>query len=313
MSLRLLVSLLERSGHEVLTARNGKEALAIALEKSPQMVVTDWMMPEMDGLELCKQLRRMEAGRKLYILILTGRAEEERIVEAFDAGADDYIVKPFNPRLLSARIKPGVRVILLQEDNDRQVKMKEELNARLSVEKRKLKAAAMTDPLTELPNRRYAMKRLDKEWANSLRSTLSLSVIMLDVDHFKLVNDTWGHDVGDVVLQSTAKAIQSVLRRGDTCARMGGEEFLVICPNTDSRGTLKVAERIRTAVESNVVKYEGFQGRITISLGVGARTPEVTTIDALLKMADEAVYDAKRGGRNRVAVGRPPKKGKRTA
>ena len=313
VSLRLLVSLLEKSGHEVLTARNGKEALAIALEKNPQMVVTDWMMPEMDGLELCKQLRRMEVGRKLYILILTGRAEEERIVEAFDAGADDYIVKPFNPRLLSARIKPGLRVILLQEDNERQVQIKEELNARLANEKRKLKAAAMTDALTELPNRRYAMRRLEKEWANSLRSKLPLSVIMLDIDHFKLVNDTWGHDVGDRVLQSTSRQIMSVLRRGDTCARMGGEEFLVICPTTDARGTLRVAERIRHAVESNVIKYQRFQGNVTISLGIGIRTAEINTIDELLKMSDEAVYEAKRNGRNRVSIGRPPDEGKRSA
>ena len=306
VSLRLLVSLLKKAGHTVLTATNGKEALAVALEKGPQMVVTDWMMPEMDGLELCKQLRRMEAGQNLYILILTGRAEEDRIVEAFEAGADDYIVKPFNPKLLRARIRPGVRVIQLQEQNDRHLKTKEELNARLSIEKRKLKAAAMTDALTELPNRRYAMKRLEKEWANSLRSNLPLSVIMLDIDHFKMINDTHGHDVGDAVLQSTAKAIQRVLRRGDTCARIGGEEFLVVCPNTGPKGTLRVAERIRQSIEENMIQMDGSPSNVTASLGVGIRTPEAGTIDALLKMADEAVYEAKRGGRNRVLMGRPP-------
>jgi two-component system cell cycle response regulator len=314
VSLKLLVALLKKAGHQVLTAHNGKEALAVALEMNPQMVVTDWMMPEMDGIELCKQLRRMEAGRKLYILILTGQDEEARIVEAFEAGADDYIVKPFNPKLLMARIRPGVRVILLQEDNDRQVKIKEELNARLSIEKRKLKAAAMTDALTDLPNRRYAMKRLEKEWANGTRSNLPLATIMLDIDHFKVVNDTFGHDVGDTVLQSSARAIQRVLRRGDTCARIGGEEFLVICPNTTPEGAMRVAERIRQTVEENVVKRGEFQGRITISLGVGYRDETTMSIDALLKMADEAVYAAKRAGRNRVALGSPPKdKGKKSA
>ena len=313
VSLKLLVRLLERAGHQVYTARNGKEALAVFLDKNPQMVVTDWMMPEMDGIELCKQLRKMEAGRKLYILILTGRAEEERIVEAFEAGADDYIVKPFNPKLLKARIRPGVRVILLQEDNDRQVHQKEELNARLSIEKRKLKAAAMTDFLTELPNRRQAMKRLEREWANSIRSGLPLSVVMLDVDNFKIVNDTHGHDIGDVVLQSTARAIRRVLRRGDTCARMGGEEFLVICPNTDKDGAWNAAERIRSAIESNGIQTDGFVGSVTVSAGIGVHDDSVASIDALLKVADEAVYAAKRAGRNRTALGSPPQQGKKSA
>ena len=314
VSLRLLVSLLQKGGHEVLTAKDGKEALQVYVEQGAQVVITDWMMPNMDGLLLCRQLRRTEEGRKLYILVLTGRTEEERIVEAFQAGVDDYIAKPFKPELLTARIQPAIRVIMLQEEHDRQVRAKERLNRQLDIERRKFKAAAMTDSLTELPNRRYAMKRLEKEWSNSLRSGSSFSVAMIDVDHFKRVNDQCGHDVGDVVLRATARSIQKVLRRGDTCARMGGEEFLVICPNTDTAdGLLNVAERIRKAVENNVVKSSGFEGSVTVSVGAAVRTDAIGSIDVLLKMADEAVYQAKDAGRNQVVLASLPPADRKSA
>ena len=314
VSLKLLVSLLHRSGHEVITASNGREALELYIEKGAQVVITDWMMPEMDGLMLCRQLRRTDEGRKLYILLLTGRTEEERIVEAFQAGVDDYIVKPFKPELLAARIQPAIRVIQLQDDYDRQVRAKERLNRQLDIEKRKYKMAAITDSLTDLGNRRYAMKRLEKEWANSQRSGTSFAVIMLDIDHFKKVNDRWGHDVGDAVLRATARTIQRVLRRGDTCARMGGEEFLVICPYTDTEEAVAtVAERIRETVASTAIECEGFEGSVTISLGAAIYTPAIPSIDALLKVADEAVYEAKNAGRDQVRIGQPPSSGRASA
>jgi diguanylate cyclase (GGDEF)-like protein len=304
ISLRIVVSLLERQGHRVTVARNGHEALAAALGKPPQMVVTDWMMPEMDGLELCKRLRSTDTGRDLYILILTGQNEEERIVEAFEAGADDHVAKPVNSRLLLARIRPGIRVIELQERLQGEVREKDEANARLAIEKRKFKVASMTDALTELPNRRYAMKRLEKEWATSARASLPLSVILLDIDHFKIVNDTYGHDVGDEVLKATAHAVNRVLRTSDTCTRMGGEEFLVICPGTPLEGAGQLAERIRVAIETNQVQRPAFtQGNVTVSLGVACNANGAAgSIDELLKAADEAVYQAKRLGRNRIAV-----------
>ena len=303
-SLHLVKALLERSGHEVVTARNGQEALAIALAEPPQMVVTDWLMPGMDGLELCKRLRSTEAGQDFYILILTGQNEEQRIVEAFEAGADDHVAKPVNPKLLLARIRPGIRVIRLQEHLRGEVREKEAANQRLAIEKRRLKLASDTDPLTELPNRRYAMKRLEKEWATSQRSKLPLSVILLDIDNFKQVNDTFGHDVGDRVLCATARAISRVLRTSDTCARVGGEEFLVICPGTHLDGIGQLAERIRLTVEGSEVPDPAFtQRRVTASLGVACSTSaRIDSIDTLLKVADEGVYRAKRMGRNRVAL-----------
>jgi diguanylate cyclase (GGDEF)-like protein len=303
-SLRLVRALLEKAGHSVTTATNGQEALNMALDNPPQMVVTDWVMPGMDGVELCRHLRGTDAGRDLYILILTGQNEEQRIVEAFEAGADDHLAKPVNAKLLLARIRPGVRVIQLQERLQGEVREKEEANNYLAIEKRKFKVASMTDSLTELPNRRYAMRRLEKEWATSQRSHLPMSVILLDIDYFKKVNDTFGHDVGDQVLISTSRTIARVLRTSDTCTRMGGEEFLVICPGTPLEGALQLAERIRAAVEASIVAVPAFtQQRVTISLGVGCNSSDgIDSIDALLKTADEGVYNAKRLGRNCVAL-----------
>ncbi|MSR63684.1 MAG: diguanylate cyclase [Planctomycetes bacterium] len=305
-SLRMVEALLTRAGHQVTTARHGQEALTKALQDPPQMVVTDWMMPGMDGVELCKRLRSTDAGRDLYILILTGQNEEERIVETLEAGADDHVGKPINTKLLLARIRPGLRVVQLQERLQGEMREKDEANARLAIEKRKFKVASMTDALTELPNRRYAMKRLEKEWATSQRANLPLSVILLDIDHFKLVNDTFGHDVGDQVLIATSKAISKVLRTSDTCTRMGGEEFLIICPGTPLEGAQNLAERIRAAVEANEVQVPSFTQRVVrVSLGVACNTSQGSaSIDTLLKASDEAVYLAKRLGRNCVSL--PP-------
>ena len=299
MSLALLARTLQKAGHEVQTAANGSEALQQALETSPQVVIADWMMPEMDGLELCRALRRIECGRNMFFLLLTGRGEEDRIVEAFDAGVDDYVHKPFNARVLMARIKGGQRVIELQErvESDRKMILKQV--AELGLMTRKLRNAALTDVLTDLPNRRYAMKRLEADWDTSTRNGTPLALIVIDIDHFKRVNDTHGHDVGDAVLKETAGILRRTTRQGEEASRLGGEEFLVICPNTNEAQAAICAERLRAAVERNVVKSGTFDGGVTISLGVAQRTPQMTHFDMLLKAADDAVYCAKTAGRNR--------------
>lgn len=304
VSLRLLVQHLLRAGHYVLTATDGREALAVTLEQNPQIVVTDWVMPEMDGLELCKALRRNGDCRNIYVLILTGRAEEDRIVEAFDAGVDDYVTKPFNSRVLLARIRGGQRVVQLQEKVEQRNRELLELYNKEARQARKERHAAMTDSLTELYNRRYAMKRLEMDWANSTRSGQPYSVIMMDIDRFKHVNDTCGHAVGDQVLVATARAIKDGLRRGDVCARIGGEEFLVLCPNTDGAGAALVAERIRRNVRETV-RYGEDATPVTVSLGVAMRTPDLPSFEVLLKLADEAVYRAKADHDKVVVAGRP--------
>ncbi len=302
-SLKILERTLRKAGHEVITAVNGSEALRIALEVHPHAVIADWMMPEMDGIDLCKALRRSELGRSVFFLLLTGRGEEDRIVEAFDAGDDDYVTKPFNPKILLARLKGGQRVIELQErvEANRRVVMKQV--AEMGLLTRKLRNAAHTDALTELPNRRYAMARLEAEWETSNTNAMRpLSAILIDIDHFKKVNDTYGHDVGDLVLKEVAVVLRANTRQGEEAARLGGEEFFVVCANTDEERARIAGERLRLAIERHVISGLGFQGSVTISVGVAQRTPDMATQDALIKAADHAVYAAKAAGRNRVVA-----------
>jgi len=304
VALKLLAKHLEQDGNVVEVASNGKEALGKALEFDPHIVVTDWMMPEMDGVQLCKALRLYPSGRKKYILLLTGRAEEDRVVEAFDAGADDYIVKPFKPKLLLARIRAGKRMVLLQQQVEREKKVQRDQMAKLQLLTRKLREAAMTDTLTELANRRYVMKRLETEWSTAERSGRPLAAVLLDIDHFKQVNDKYGHDTGDLVLQSVAKVLTESVRRGDTVARIGGEEFLVLCPNTELEEAIQVAERVRSSTERELIKSGTFEGNVTMSGGVAVRSATMKGKDELLKLADEACYESKRNGRNQISVAR---------
>ena len=302
VSLKVLVHHLSRDGHSVTQAHNGRQALEQTLLEPPQLIVTDWMMPEMDGIEYCKALRLTPAGRGMYVLILTSREDEERVVEAFDAGADDYVVKPFNARILLARVRAGQRMIELREQVEMDRQQRALQLAEMAVLNRRLRAAALTDVLTDLPNRRYAMKRLEQELARSQRSGAPLSVMMLDIDFFKKVNDLYGHDVGDHVLRETASMLQSMTRRGDVVCRLGGEEFLVICSNCDLAEAARSAERIRAAIESHAISMAGADRGVTVSLGVAQRTAEIQDVDQLLKQADRRVYEAKARGRNRVVA-----------
>jgi two-component system, cell cycle response regulator len=300
MSLKLLERTLRKAGHHVTCARDGREALQIALETNPQVVLADWMMPELDGLDLCRALRRIESGQDMYFLLLTGRDDEDRVVEAFEAGVDDYVAKPFNARILMARLKGGQRVIELKAKVDANHKTMMQQVAELGAMTRKLRTAALTDALTELPNRRYIMKRLEQEWDSADRTARPLSVIMIDIDHFKKVNDIHGHDVGDVVLKETANVLKGATRQGEEVARLGGEEFLVVCPNSSLAQARVCAERIRLSIERRVIQSGSFNRNVTVSLGVAERLPTTANHEALFKAADEAVYAAKNGGRNQV-------------
>jgi len=307
VSLRLLVRHLRSEGFDVSMARNGKEGLKRALQEKPDLLVVDHEMPDLDGLEVVEALRRSSVGASMYILLLTGTEDEELLIRAFDAGVDDFVRKPFLPRLLSARMKAGVRIANLQRKVERDRKTILEQLADRNMLNRKLRTASLTDPLTGLPNRRHAMNRLESEWKASERTGTPFSLIMMDIDRFKQVNDTYGHDVGDLVLQATAGAVKGALRGEDEACRIGGEEFIVICRNAGAEDGAVVAERIRAAVEQNVVDAPGFGKAVTVSLGVastGDHGGEFSqeSLMALMKGADEAVYQAKNGGRNRVCI-----------
>jgi len=311
VGLKLLERHLIKAGHAVTTAVNGEEALQTALEDTPQLVVADWTMPGLDGVGLCRALRRIATGRRIYFLLLTGRGEEDSIIEAFEAGVDEYIVKPFKPKILLARIQAGCRIIRLQAQVEQEQATQRKQLAELQVLTRKLRSAALTDPLTELPNRRYAMKRATQTWESSSRTGVPMSLIMLDIDHFKKVNDEYGHDAGDAVLRETAKCLAGSCREDEDVCRIGGEEFLVVCGNTTADQAAVLAERLRSSVEQNLIRWKDLHRSITLSLGIASRQPGMESIDELLKAADEAVYLAKHQGRNRAVIWSPgPRKRK---
>jgi two-component system, cell cycle response regulator len=291
---------LERAGHHVAVANDGMEALAILRQSPPEVILSDWHMPGMDGLNLCRFVRSSEYGRRMFFILFTAEVDEAKIVRAYEVGIDDFIDKRSPLPLLLARISAARKFLLHWEhiDQDRRI-------IRMHCEVSRLQAAKMrhdslTDTLTELPNRRYAMERLRDEWARSDRSGSDMSVVMMDIDFFKLVNDQHGHDVGDVVLKEVAFAIREVTRRGEAACRIGGEEFLIICSDTNLSAASKCAERVRVAIESRTIAAGSFDSNVTVSLGVAHKSAATQNLDALFKAADEAVYFAKENGRNRV-------------
>ncbi len=300
--LRLLEHHLVIGGYRVLTALDGHSALRVVREQVPHVVLTDWIMPGMTGGQFLRALRETENGRHVYGIVLTARDEEEQVVAAFDAGADDFVAKPYNPRVLMARVAAGHRMVELQRRVRADRERRYSQVAEMGMMTRKLHAAAHTDVLTDLPNRRYAMKRLEQEWSDAVRLERPISVLVADVDSFKSLNDRHGHDIGDVVLRSTAGVLRANTRRGDVVCRLGGEEFLVINVNSDEYGAGMCAERLRRSVEENVVRSDSFEGRVTISVGLATRHSGLSSAHELLKAADEAVYAAKAAGRNTVRI-----------
>jgi len=293
---------LERAGMRVTTACNGEEALAKLRQDPPQVVLSDWHMPEMDGLELCRNLRRTELGQRIFFILFTAEAKTEEIVKAYEDGINDFIDKHAENEILLARVQAARTFLLHWEAIDRDRRIIRAHCDRSRKLAARLQKDSMTDTLTGLPNRRFAMERLREEWSRSDRTGEPLSVLMMDIDHFKWVNDNHGHDVGDVVLQETATTLRESARRNETICRIGGEEFLVICSGSDLSQAARAAERLRKAVAASVVRTQDFERALTLSLGVAQRSPLVKGVDALLKCADEAIYGAKEGGRDQVVL-----------
>ncbi|KFB67194.1 diguanylate cyclase [Candidatus Accumulibacter vicinus] len=289
-------------GCRVHIAENGEDGLALALEVMPQIVITDWHMPVMDGIELCRAMRATEWGQSIYVIMLTGEENESKIIEAFEAGVDDYVTKPVNVRALSARMRAALHYVKLLEawENDRaQLK---QFTAELAISNRRLEHTAMTDPLTELPNRRAGMELLKRFWGASQRTAQPVAALMIDVDLFKSINDRYGHAVGDRVLHQVAKAIQSAARKDDSVSRIGGEEFLLICHDADPRAALLAAERLRQMVKAMQINISGVEIRTSVSIGVANRENGMDNEDDLLRAADKALYAAKQAGRDRVCL-----------
>lgn len=302
MMLARLSKQLAAAGNRVAVCRDGDSALKYIVEHGPQLVITDWRMKPIDGLTLCKALRASTFGKNIYLIMLTSTEEEDALVEAFDAGIDDYVTKPVSLRVLLARLRAGQRIITLQHELEKESRDIQRYSAELAVANRRLKSMANTDILTGLPNRRYALQRLEQELATALRSNQPLSVLMLDLDHFKSVNDTLGHDVGDKVLAHAAGLMRKTARTNDIVCRLGGEEFLIIAPNTNGATALLLAERIRGSIEKNQPQGLVLRYPVTVSIGVAGSMGAKPSGKELMKRADDALYLVKQGNRNGVQL-----------
>ncbi len=287
ISLRtMLETVLAKWGFEVISACNGEEALAQLQEpNAPRMALLDWMMPGMDGLEVCRRIRRLLPSGLPYLIILTARNDKGDIVRGLRAGADDYIAKPYDSRELLARLEVGRRMVELQQQ--------------LQAAMENLVQQALTDPLTLAPNRRSILETLEREICRAGRDGSVFWVSMLDIDRFKTVNDSLGHQGGDAVLRECVRRVQSVLRPYDSIGRLGGEEFLIVLPTPGSACPLSAFERVRQVMAETPFEVGGTELTVTVSQGIAAWTPG-DRVDDLLSKADEALYRAKRNGRNRV-------------
>jgi two-component system cell cycle response regulator len=284
---KLLQTLLKEWGHEVALATNGNEARAI-LESSnvPPFAILNCFMPGLGGLELCELIRARKQDY-IYTILLSAADQEIDVLKGFALGADDYICKPFKEPELKARIEVGERIIGLQEA--------------LKKENQELRVEASRDSLLRLWNRRAIYALLNTESSRAKRSKTSLSIFFIDLDYFKLVNDTHGHMVGDDVLISVAKKVSGAVREYDHVGRCGGEEFLVVLPNCTAEAALEVAERVRQHICDEPIVIASTQLRITVSIGLSQWHSDEELAD-LLRRADVALYRAKRNGRNRVEV-----------
>jgi len=273
-------------GHDVLSANDGNQALEILRSDTAiSVALVDWMMPGLDGIEVCRRLRAMADRPYTYLISITSRNEKQDLICALEAGFDDFISKPVQPAELNARLLVGRRIVELQQ------KLIE------SCEISQFKATH--DSLTGVWNRGAIMEFLRAQVAMAIRKSANLALMMVDVDHFKNVNDTYGHAAGDAVLIHLAQVMNSVIRTSDWLGRYGGEEFLIFA--SESNDAIRLAERIRITVEENAISYGELLIPATVSIGIGnSRSLATPSAESLIKLADEALYKAKNNGRNRV-------------
>jgi diguanylate cyclase (GGDEF)-like protein len=288
VSRKLLECTLRRWEYQVVTAHDGLEALRILqAPDAPKLAILDWLMPGLDGVQICREIRSRRSEPYTYILLLTGKNAKCDVVEGLDAGADDYVIKPFDTQELQVRLRTGKRILYLQEQ--------------LIAARETLRDQATHDSLTGLWNRAATFELLVNELARQQRHGGSIGVALIDLDRFKQVNDVYGHLAGDEILRAAAAAIQHCTRRYDAVGRFGGEEFILVLPGCDSINALSHAERVRAAIGQVCVDTPHGSVGVTASLGVAIARPE-QTIDAcgLIRAADAALYQAKHNGRNRV-------------
>src|SRR2546426_593176 len=293
MSRKLLQKTLERAGYEVAAVENGRLATEqLCPADGARLALVDWVMPELDGPGVCREVRKRKQQSYVYMVLLTSKESKEDVVAGLESGADDYLTKPFDPEELKARLRTGLRILDLE---DRLIEAREEMRFQ-----------ATHDGLTALWNRGMIVDLLGRELARSIRENFSTAILMCDLDHFKSVNDTYGHLVGDDVLKETAKRLLASVRSYDFVGRYGGEEFLIVLNNCDPAFAVARAEEIRNTIAQRPVQTSTGPVPVTISLGLllshqcGTRS-----VEELLREADTALYAAKAAGRNCVKLASP--------
>ncbi len=294
-NLVVLEALLEPLDVDVVRAQSGNEALGFMLDSDFAMVLLDVQMPEMDGFETAEIMHSIDRSKHIPVIFVTAISKEEKFIfHGYKTGAVDYLFKPLNPFVLQSKVK----VFL---DLDRQKKELQQAKQIIEEKNKALSKLAITDGLTGLINRRRLQELLAREIALAYRHGLNLSLLMLDLDHFKDINDTCGHQFGDYVLKEFSGLIEGVLRRTDIFARYGGEEFMVVLPNTDMNGGSVMAEKIRKETLAHCFEQDEISSRVTVSIGVTSYDNlDDCNAEKFVNHADKALYNAKDGGRNRV-------------
>ncbi|MBI3681482.1 MAG: diguanylate cyclase [Acidobacteria bacterium] len=279
---------LAKWGYEVVSCRDGEAAWdVLQQENAPRLAVLDWMMPGLSGPEICRLVRQRGPEPYIYLMLLTSKSQREDLIEGMESGADDYITKPFDQHELEVRLRAGLRILKLQ--------------AELVAAREALREQATHDALTGLWNRRSILESLEREQIRAAREGAPVGLLMLDLDHFKKVNDTYGHLAGDMVLQEAARRLQLSVRQYDGVGRYGGEEFLVVLPGCDEPALRGRAEAMRSAIAAQPFRSADQMLSVTASFGATVFLPrQLVDTGQLIRIADEALYEAKRLGRNRV-------------
>lgn len=290
VSRHLVTHILLQHDYEPIVATDGLQAWQVLqAEDHPRLAILDWMMPGMNGPEICRRVRERHSTPYVYTLLLTARASQADIAAGFGMGVDDYLTKPFNAAELILRLRVGARILRLEDA--------------LLETQRELRHRASHDALTGALNHEQILVGLERELGRALREEIPTAAIMLDLDHFKRVNDVHGHQAGDVVLRETSKRILQALRGHDLTGRYGGEEFLVVLPHTGIDDAREVSERLRHAISDTPIRAHDVDLTVTASLGVATCAPhEARTASELIGACDRALYRAKGAGRNRVEV-----------
>ncbi len=297
INLELQKAYLKGAGYEVIMAMDGEEALKKVYTEMPDLILLDIMMPKKNGYEVCRILKNDPATRFIPIIMVTALKDIEDKIRGIEAGADDFISKPFNKTELMVRVRSLLRLKFLHDELENKVEQ-------LDKARKRLQQLAVTDGLTGLYNYRYFRSQLEHELARAKRHQLKLSLIMLDIDFFKNYNDTNGHPAGDEVLAKIATAVKENVRQIDVPCRYGGEEFILILPDTDKSAAVVVAEKIRKLIETMPFANEKAQpgGCLTVSVGVASYPEDGTISDQLIEKVDQHLYAAKQSGRNKVVA-----------